>query len=168
MPPRMDDTKRAAILDAIKAGGTCRGVAREHVVSPDTVRRIAAEGGIEQPFARTNTKNATRAKQADNKSLRTALSHRLLVKADQLLDQMERPHTVWNFGGKDNTFNSTTVDRPPISDLRSLMTAAAVAIDKHAVLERIDSDNGAEAARSMLAGLAEGLRVAYEQLPADD
>lgn len=165
MPKPLAPDRRAAILDAIRAGGTCRGIARKHNVSPDTVRRIAADAGIEQPFARTNTENATRAKQADNRAKRAALASRLLAKANELLDQMDQPITVWNFGGKDNTFNSVVVDRPPISDQRNLMTAAAVAIDKHIVIDRHDSGAGAEQAASLLGSLFQTLQERHGSAP---
>lgn len=161
MPAPLDPDKRAAILASIRAGGTCRGVAREHGVSPGTVRNIASDAGLVDPFARTQTENATRAKQADNKALRTELRHRLLVKAGQLLDQMDEAHTVFAFGGKDNSFNSHVLDKPPTSDLRNLMTSAAVAIDKHAVLERIDADNGSDSLGSLLGGVMDRLQATH-------
>lgn len=142
----MDDEKRTAILTGIKAGGTCRGIAREHKVSPDTVRRIAAEGGIEQPFARTNTKNATEAKKADNAALRATTSRRFLEECNRFLDDLHKPHLVWNFGGKDNTFNSKELPAPSTADKRNLIVSAATAIDKHLVIEKHDNSGESHAA----------------------
>lgn len=62
MPPRIDDEKRAETLEDIRAGCTCRGIAKAHEASPDTVRRIAAEGNVKDAFARAATgKGHTRA-----------------------------------------------------------------------------------------------------------
>ncbi|MFJ2029442.1 hypothetical protein [Streptosporangium sp. NPDC087985] len=144
MPPPLDPELKAAILESIKAGGTCRGIARSADVSPSTVAKIARENGL--GFERTQTKNATEAKVADNAALRASTSRRFLVKANELLDQMDGEHTVFNFGGKDNTFNSKVLPKPPVSDLRNLMTAAAVAIDKHLVIEKHDNSGESHAA----------------------
>lgn len=141
----LDDYKRAAILEDIRAGEkSCRGIAAEHAVSASTVGKIARENGL--GFERAKTKNATEAKRADNAALRATTSRRLLEKANQLLDQMESEHLVFNFGGKDNTYNSKVLPKPPVSDLRNLMTAAAVAIDKHLVIEKHDNSGESHAA----------------------
>ncbi|MGW4469680.1 hypothetical protein ACWENQ_08405 [Nonomuraea sp. NPDC004354] len=163
MPKPLPQDKRDAILDDIKAGKTRNEIARDHEVSPSSVTKLAREN--DHAFDRTQTKNATLAKQADNKAMRTALAHRLLVKANEFLDQMDAEHVAFNFGGKDNTFNSKTLPRPPISDQRNLMTAAAVAIDKHLVIERHDSATGAEQTASLLDSLFTDLQARHGTAP---
>lgn len=162
--PRIPDRKRQAIADDIRAGKPRNQVARDHDVSAGTVTNIARESGLTEAFDRSATKNATAALVADNKALRAITSRRMLVKANELLDQMDQPHIVFNIGGKDNVYTEHLMDRPPTTDLRNLMTSAAVAIDKHAVLEKLDSDSGADAARSMLGALAEGLQAAADHI----
>ena len=164
MPPPLDPELRAAIIASIKAGGKRNEIAREHHVSVSTVSRIAQQEGLGDAFDRSQTENATRAMQIDNKARRAGISARLLDKAEQCLDLMDEPYLVHSFGGKDNTYNEHLLDRPPSTDMRNFMTTAAVAIDKHAVLEKLDSDQGAAGARSMLLNLSAALNVAAEQI----
>lgn len=172
MPPPLDPAKRAAILEAIRAGGKSqRQIAADHDVSTTAVRKIANQAGITDAWSREQTKNATEARLADNKALRAEVSRRFLEKSRELLDQMDQPHLVFNFGGKDNDYNERVLDRPPTGDLRNLMISAATALDKHLVAERHDADTGAAGARSVLGQLAAGLQLAAEQIdgtPPDD
>lgn len=168
MPAALTDEKRAAILADIKTGEKGRNqIAREHGVSQSTVSLIAQDAGLKDAFDRTTTKHATAAVTADNKARRAAISSRLLAKADEFLDQLEQPHLVFNFGGKDNTYEERELDRPPTADMRNLMTCAAIALDKHAVLEKIDGDQGVEGARAMILDLASALRGAASDHAAD-
>lgn len=147
MPRAIDDAVRDAILEDIRAGQKSRNqIARDHNVSVGTVTNIAKRSGLTSAFDRSATKNATEAARLDNAALRAATSRRLLEKANEFLDQMEQEHTAFNFGGKDNTFNSKVLPKPPVSDLRNLMTAAAVAIDKHIVIEKHDNSGESHAA----------------------
>jgi transposase-like protein len=140
----LTDTVIAAILASIDAGKSRNETAREHEVSASTVSRIAAANA--RSFDRSKTKNATEAARVDNAALRASTSRRFLEKANDLLDQMEQPHVAFNFGGKDNTYNEKQLDKPPVSDLRNLMTAAAVAVDKHLVIEKHDNSGETHAA----------------------
>ncbi|MEV4837774.1 winged helix-turn-helix domain-containing protein [Nonomuraea sp. NPDC049486] len=145
--PTIGDAKRTAILDDIRAGEkSARQIARDHGVAQSTVSKLAKDAGITNAFDRSKTKNATEAARADNAALRASTSRRFLEKANQLLDQMDQPHVAFNFGGKDNTYNEKQLDRPPVSDLRNLMTAAAVAVDKHLVIEKHDNSGESHAA----------------------
>ena len=165
MPAPLPDHKRTAILEDIKAGGkSCRGIARAHGVSDAAVRKLAKDHGIVDAFSRAQTENATRAVVADNKARRAALSRRLLDEAERSLDRLNRPYLVYAFGGRDNDYNEHLMDIPPAGEVRNLMTSAAVAIDKHAVLEKLDTDSGAAAAKGMLGALAEGLQVAADHI----
>ncbi|MFC7739715.1 hypothetical protein ACFQXA_37715 [Nocardiopsis composta] len=98
MPPRLPDDVRAAILDDIRAGGTCRGIARKHGVGPATVASIAKENGLNGAFERTQTEAATRAKTADNRARRAALSAGLLEDAERLRERAWEPYTHYVAG----------------------------------------------------------------------
>lgn len=167
MPPRISDEKRAAILEDIRAGGTCRGIAKKHDVAPDTVRRIAAEGEVKDAFARADTEKATRARVSDMAALRAQVAEKYLRKADELLDQMDEPHLVYSFGGKENTYNEQLLERAPTGDLRNLMTSSAVALDKHLKILATETDAGAATGASMLSGIADALQVAAEALDSE-
>jgi hypothetical protein len=158
VPPRIPDDKRAAILADVKAGKLgARQVAAKHSVAPSTVTKLAKDAGIVDAFERAQTKNATAAAQIDNKAMRVLAAQRLIVKAHETLDQMDAPHLVFNFGGKDNTYEEHLLSKPPTGDLRNLMVITATAIDKHLVLERHDA-NEPDAAGSLLGALLTGLQ----------
>ncbi|MER7363590.1 hypothetical protein [Nonomuraea wenchangensis] len=148
MPPRLPDAKRAAILDDIRAGKPRNQIAREHEVSPSTVSKIAEENGVTNAFDRAQTENATKAALADNKARRVLLSSQALDDAGVM-----RLKALESDSGR---------------DARDFATAYGIFIDKHAVLERLDSDGGADSAKGMIGALAAGLQAAYEQLPPDD
>lgn len=144
MPPRLPDDKRAQILEDIRAakatGDSRNAIARRHDVSSSTVTSIATEHGLTDAFDRSATKNATAAAVADSASERARLARRFLDEAHSALDSMHAETVIYNFGGKDNTYNEKTVPEPPTGDKRNLMIIAATAADKHVVLDRHDSD----------------------------
>lgn len=137
---KISPEKREAILDAIRAGGTRNAIARDHDVSVGSVTNIAKAANLTDAFDRSATKNATAAVVADNKARRARIAEKFLQRAEELLDAMDKPHIVFSFGGRDNVFNSKELARPPVSDIRSMMTAAAVAVDKSVVIEKHDDD----------------------------
>lgn len=140
MPKALPDAKRNAILADIEAGRKARNqIARDHHVSPSTVTKIAKDAAIEAAFDRSHLKHALQAKAADDKAFRAATSRRFLRKCNELLDQMDRPHMVFNIGGRDNVYTEHLMDRPPTADLRNLMTSAAVAFDKHLAADKHDA-----------------------------
>ncbi|MET7333289.1 winged helix-turn-helix domain-containing protein [Nonomuraea sp. NPDC005650] len=145
--PTISDQKRAEILDDIRAGEkSARQIARDHGVAQSTVSKLAKDAGIANAFDRSKTKNATEAARADNAALRASTSRRFLEECNRFLDDLHRPHTAWNFGGKDNTYNEKTFDEPPTGDKRNLIVAAATAIDKHLAVERHDNSGESQAA----------------------
>lgn len=147
MPRPIPDNVRLAILADIEAGRKSRNqIARDHNVSVGTVTNIAKRAGLTTAFDRSSTKNATEAAKVDNAALRAATSRRFLEEANHFLDDLHAPTLVFNFGGKDNTFNSKELPKPPTADRRNLITSAAVAIDKHLAVEKHDNSGEAHAA----------------------
>lgn len=148
MPPRMDDSKRQQILEAVtNANGRSRNdIAREFGVSGSTVGRIADEAGVQDAWDRTNTEKGTQARSADLAELRSRTAARFLQKANEMLDRLEEPCEVFAFGGAENRFNSEILHRPPSAEARNLMTAAAIALDKHVLLDKHDADDSGGAA----------------------
>ena len=140
MPAPLAPGKRAAILEDIRAGKTRNVTARAHEVSASTVTKIAAEEGIS--FDRSLTKSATEAAVADMRAIRAATSRRFLAEANLLLDELHKPHMAYSFGGKDNTYEEHEFPEPPVDAKRTLITAAAIAYDKHMAQERHDADDG--------------------------
>lgn len=161
MPAPIPATKRAAILAEVRAGAKGRNqIARDHGVSVGSVTKIAKDADLPEAFDRSLTKNATKAAVADNRAIRAATARRLLLKANDLLDQMDQPYTVFNIGGKDNTYAEHKMNRPPTADLRNLMVTAATALDKHLALDRHDTSDPGEMA-SLLGTLLGGLQAKH-------
>lgn len=160
----MDNEKRTAILNDIKAGGnSCRGIARKHGVSDRLVRKIADENHIADPWSRAQTEKATRARTIDMKARRAEIAEVLLGDVHKFRERAWSKYKYYERGPEGPEL--VVLDLPPLREAREAYTALGIAVDKHDKLIKMDSDNGAEEARSMLGALAEGLRVAYEQLP---
>lgn len=162
MPKRLPEEKRQAILAAIEASAGSRAradIAREFDVAPATVKNIATEAGIDQPFNRTNTVNATRARSIDLADARTKLQERWLLKANEGLDRSESACTVYGFGGQFGEFSSHELPLPPAADYRSFVTAAAVATDKMLALAKYDAGStGVDDAVSVIGSIVDALR----------
>lgn len=138
--------KRAAIVADLRAtmgtaDGSIRLVSDRHGVAKSSISRIAQAEGISwTQEGRSIAENAVDQRRKTNAQLRSALAERLLEVANRALSDMNAPAVIYNFGGKDNSYNERTVDRPPTADQRNLATIAAIAIDKHKVLDMYDAD----------------------------
>lgn len=155
MPKRLlTGEQRAAILADVRAGGTCRGIARAHGVAPSTVTRIAAEGGITDAFERSITQKGARAAAFDAAAARAQLHDDLLRDAqrfrarawssyEQVLTGPEGPSVV-------------VTNLPPLRDQQAAYTAIAIAIDKADKLAAKDDASGATAVDSWLAHMLGG------------
>lgn len=136
-------------------------IAREINRAQRTVSVIAAE--LNLVFDTSMTEDATRARVAQLAALRADTALDLHIDALKLTQSMWEPATVFNFGGKDNTFAWEEVAEPPAADKKSLMTAAGIALEKSLKLVPPADDSGAEDARSMLGQLMAGLKAVYEE-----
>jgi hypothetical protein len=126
-----------------------------------TISLHAADLGL--TFDRTLTAEATKARMADLAERRAILAEALHTDAEKLTEQLWKPHWVFNFGGKDNTYEKRLLDEPPADAKKALMSAAGLAVDRSLKLCPPTDDGGAEDARSMLGQLMVGLKSAYEQ-----
>ncbi|SNR32946.1 hypothetical protein [Blastococcus mobilis] len=158
MPPPLDPAKRAAIADAIRAGGQRNAIAREHGVSPSTVTTIATQEGIDGAFDRTATKRATEARNADTSARRAELKSLLVEDAHRLRAQLWQPCTMHNFGGKDNTHNSIDLPQPTFEQQRNIMTSVGIAVQRVADLEKLDMGGGVEEAAGLIRDLVDSIR----------
>lgn len=159
MPRPLDPAKRRAILTDIKAGHQRNEIARDHNVSGSTVTKIAAQEGIENAFDRTQTQNATRARNADLNETRSVLIDRLYGIAGRMLDRVESPYTqiVPSQAGAE----LVTTKLPPLRDAQAGMSSAAIALDKAARLEDRQGDGKVDAAKSLLGTMFDTLQKAH-------
>ncbi|MEU6279745.1 hypothetical protein [Streptomyces sp. NPDC047028] len=154
-----DDYRQVAALHGQGLGRN--EIARRIGRGQRTVSVIAAELGL--TFDVTLTEEATRHRVAQLAALRADTALDLHLDALKLTQSMWEPATIYNFGGKDNSYNSEHVDEPPAIDKKNLMAAAGIALEKSLKLVPPADDSGADDARSMLGQLMVGLKAAYDQ-----
>ena len=126
-----------------------------------TVSVIAQELGL--VFDCTWTEEATRHRMAQLAARRVDLAEDLQADAERLTQQLWEPATIYNFGGKDNDYNSEQVDEPPADAKKNLMATAGMAIDRSLKLCPPTTDSGADDARSMLGKLFTGLAAVVRE-----
>lgn len=131
-----------------------------------TISVFCAAEGLE--FDCTWTEEATRHRMAQLAEKRTILAEALTDDALKLTEQVWQPSVIYNFGGKDNTYEYEEVPEPPADAKKNLMASAGIAIEKSLKLVPPAVDNGAEEARSMLGKLMTGLQAVYQEQRAAD
>lgn len=154
MPKPLPPGKRDAILASIKAArenGTSAGkIARDHGVARSTVTKIAAGNNLADAFERTQTENASRAKQVDNKARRQQLLTDLLGDAQRLRGRAWQPYKVVAGVGPDGA-EIVELDLPPLPDVRAAYTAIGIIIDKTVAVEKLDSgEDGIDQAKTLI------------------
>ncbi len=159
-----EDRNRVAQLHA--EGHSRNAIARSIGRSGRTVSRIAEALGL--TFERGDmVKAATEAKKIDAKAKRAQLANDLLDDAARLRRSLWEACTVYNFGGKDNTFEQALISEPSFRDKREIMQAVSVAAERSMKLDEYDRQTGADEERSMLVDLAEKLGAAWRAGKAD-
>lgn len=143
---------RARAIQLIQDGMPRNAIARELNIAPSSVSGIARDAGLS--FDRANqTASATAARQHDLKVRRLELIDELMAKAADHLVAIDQPFLAFSFGGKENTYASEELDRPPTGDILNLHRAASLAMKDARELIRDDDDQGVAEAESMLMNL---------------
>lgn len=163
VPFTSDERTRLRNLHA--AGATRNDIARTLDRSPATVSKYAAELGLS--FDRSAVQAATEARKADAKAKRSELEVLLLEDARRLRAQMWQEHTYIDHGGKEFVRVEWTQHEPTPTDKLKLMQATGAAVDRSLKLSEHDSDQGVEAAKSLLTDLGRALGLA-PTVPTDD
>lgn len=157
MAKKITDAKRAEVLKLHDEGLSRNEIARQTGISAGSVTRICH--AADRTFDRSKTKDASRAKQVDLTEARLNLAHRLNTVANDMLDMIDKPFTVYNFGGKDNTFAEATLDSAPVEARRTIVTASAIVFDK--ISRIVEKDNGGlDQAVGVLDQIAAGFQAA--------
>ena len=156
-PMNSETQERAKAL--FDQGMSRNAIARELDLDPATITRWAKRAGVE--FDRSETEAATKAHTIDLAAGRIRLAEKMLAASEDMLDRIDDEYVVYNFGGKDNTFEQRTLDSAPVEVRRNVITTAGITFDK---LTRIveKSDTGLEQAVGVLDTLAEGFRAAAD------
>lgn len=161
---KITDDQKAQVL-ALHADGHSRNeIARRTGISAGSVTNICAEN--DRAFDRSATKDASEARRVDLADARLTLAHRLNTAANDMLDMIDQPFTVFNFGGKDNTFAQATLDSAPVEARRTIVTSAAIVFDK--ITRIVEKDNGGlDQAVGVLDQIADGFKAAAEKYRAE-
>ncbi|MYU24622.1 hypothetical protein [Streptomyces sp. SID8352] len=131
-------------------------IARAMKISQVVASRTAEHLGL--TFDRSRIQAAAEARKADIEERRSLLAARFLDVAEESLDRVDEPTTVYAFGGKNNEYNEHVFDQAPIAERQKLVTTAAIAVDKSLKLVPAEtSGSGADDAKSMLGKLAQGI-----------
>lgn len=91
------------------------------------------------------------------------LAEKTLHRSEQVLDTIDGPYLVYNFGGKDNTCEEHTLAKPPVEVQRNAVVTAGIAFDRLTrIVER--ESGGTEMALGLLDHAAAALSTATDAL----
>lgn len=127
--------ERDRIVALLATGATCRQIADQVGRSPDTVSRIAKDVG--HTFGQLAGAHAREARSAYCAERRAGIAARATERAEQLLERMEGEFLVFNFGGKDNTYEEHRLEEPPVEAVRAMaqtvrdLVRTVLDIDRH-------------------------------------
>lgn len=162
-PRPVTDETRADVARLHGEGLGRNAIARELGISGASVTKIAQAFDPPLLFDRHATALATQAAQIDMGAERADIARMLLVRARESLEAISAPAVVFSFGGKDNTYAERLLDAPPVADQQRHMTIAAIALQRHTDLVKVDAGRDAEEARGMVGRLRDSLDVLLEQ-----
>lgn len=148
------DQQKADALKLYETDGPS-AVEKQLGIPKGTVTGWAKEADI-RTVRNEKTRDATAASQIDAKALRAQLEVLYAQDALKLRAMLWRPSTIVSAG------QVITTDLPTPENMRNLITASGIAIDKSLVARDADSDNGVRAAVSLLDSLREGLGMGRE------
>lgn len=153
-------SKRAQLRKLHSEGLSASAIARKLGVHASTVSRWAKADGLS--FDRSKTAEATAAKSIDLAAGRTRLAEKMLQRAEEALDELDKPYIVFSFGGRDNIYNEHMLERPPIEVKRNVLTMAGITFDK--LTRIVEKDPDVTGAHSVVASLEAGILAAAEVL----
>lgn len=148
MPSPVTSEERARIIEAVRGGMSRNDAARTFERSPATISKIAHKAGLN--FDRSKTAAATKAKQADNRERRASITTRMLDDIEKLQSQLFAPTMVYNFGGKDNTFETAEINEPSFRDKRDITASISNLMGRVLDTERIDQPQAGHGALEQL------------------
>ncbi|MFJ4009451.1 helix-turn-helix domain-containing protein [Streptomyces sp. NPDC090026] len=105
---------------------------------------------------------ATEARKLDLDARRVQLAEDLQVDAERIRRKLWEPTVVYNFGGKDNTFESRTFPEAPADVARTLLSAAGTAIDRSLKLCPPKDETGVEEGLALITKLMSGLTAVHK------
>lgn len=162
---RITDAQRQQVTDLHARDLSRNEIARIVGISAGSVTSICKAAGLS--FDRSATKRATEARQVDLAAARVRLAEKMLHRSEEMLDALDKPYLVYNFGGRDNDYNEHTLDSAPVEVRRNAVVTAGITFDK---LTRIveNDKGGSEEAIGILDTLADGFKEAAARIRAGE
>lgn len=117
------DRERDLIAQLHAEGKGRNQISRETGIHQKRVSAIAAELGLSFQRGGAMVAIATETRKADAATRRGRIEDAALAAVEKLIAQMFAPALVYNFGGKENDYNSTTLEEPPFADKRAIATS---------------------------------------------
>lgn len=159
---RLSDDDIAKIREMAAAGKGRNEIAREVGCSYASVTKWAKREGDDEVFVRgPGVIAATAAKVADAKARRADLQLKLLEDAERLRQQLFKPAFAFNFGGKENTFESKTIPEPTFADKRNIVQAVTTAVNASIRIDEHDKASGVDEQKAALTELMGTLKHAW-------
>ncbi|WP_295851211.1 hypothetical protein [uncultured Microbacterium sp.] len=156
--------QRQQVLDLHAQGLPRNDIARQTGISAGSVTNICRDAGLS--FDRSATKQATAARTVDLAAGRIRLAEKMLAASESMLDKIDEPYLVYNFGGADNSYREHLLESAPVEVKRNIITTAGITFDKLTrIVER--SDTGLEQAVGVLDTIARGFDAAADRLRAE-
>ncbi|ELP64126.1 helix-turn-helix domain-containing protein [Streptomyces turgidiscabies] len=114
--------------------------------------------GLGLSFGRAaEVRQATEIRSADLADRRAATAQRLQDVAERELEKLDKPHTYFDWGGKDHDFDTYEAPEPTPADKRALMGVVATALDRSLKLAPAEQDTeGLAAVDAWLKGMMGG------------
>ncbi|KFK87843.1 hypothetical protein IX27_18310 [Streptomyces sp. JS01] len=156
----MGEDKFEEFLELHTQGLGRNAICRKMGLTAAVVSRTAEHLGVS--FDRSRIQAATTARLADLAERRSLLAVQFTEVAEDSLDRIHKPTTVYAFGGSMNTFAEHTFDEAPAAERRALVAAAGAATDRSLKLAPAEAASNLDGAKSMLGNLGT-LLSAYSQ-----
>lgn len=150
----LTDAERAEILKLQGQGMSRNDIARQLGRSGASVSKVVADA--QRDFVRgPGVIAATEANRVDAKARRARLQLGLIEDAERLREQLWQPAKAFSFGGKENTYNETTLAEPTFPDKRNIVQAVSTAVTAIIRIDEHDKvDEGTSGLDAFIAHLA--------------
>lgn len=142
MPARIPDDERERIIAEFATGKSCNQIAKQFGRSSNTISRIAKSVGHQ--FAQVNAVHAREVKAVYDSERRAGLIASSIDAAERMFKQMFSPALVYNFGGKDNTYNEHMVSEPSFRDKRDIAATIATMVRTATELQKLENAAGTD------------------------
>lgn len=152
-----DDLLRELVAKGTSIAKTAEAMNRSYSTVQAHAKELGLQFGGNAPLAAIATRKA------DARAERAQFRAELMDDLKRLKQQLWQPTTVYNFGGKDNTFEEAMLDQPPIADQLRLVQAISTGIATIEKLEKMDADQGVSDAAGMLDEIAKAIQKAADE-----